>query len=175
MDVEGPYRQQRLAVAGPGRAQLGQQPGQVDLRDAQLYVLALLGLSPMHEGGPVLGEPVRVLVEVPGAYLVDPASQVRRRSNVGADGHHSCRGGRSSPVDVDQEPAQCLLGGLPSLTSTAQVNGQVHGGARRGDGPGEAKGGGGAHPALRAVLAEVGPGVVGVGAELGAEKAPLVV
>ena len=83
--VQRPDRQQWLTVTRPGEAELGEKPDEVDLGDAKLDVLALLRLVPMDEGGPVLFEPVVVLVHVPHADAVDPAAEVGGRRDVRAD------------------------------------------------------------------------------------------
>src|SRR5215217_8717492 len=71
--VDRADRQQRLAVAGPRRAELAEQPDEVDLRDAELDVLAVVGLAPAYERVGVVGEQVDALAEAPDARLVDPA------------------------------------------------------------------------------------------------------
>ena len=85
--VDRPDRQQRLAVARPGRAQLAEHADEVDLGDAELDVAPVVGLAPAHERVGVVGEPVDALAGVPDPRLVDPAAEVGARAHVGRDRH----------------------------------------------------------------------------------------
>ena len=82
--VDRADRQQRLAVARPGRAELAQRADEVDLGDPELDVAAVVVLAPAHERVGVVGEPVDPVADAPDAGLVDPAAEVgatcRRRA-----------------------------------------------------------------------------------------------
>ena len=56
--IQSANRQQRLAVARPGRSQLPEQAHEVALGDSQLDVLSVLRLAPAHERVGVVREPV---------------------------------------------------------------------------------------------------------------------
>ena len=108
--VDRADRQQRLAVARPRRAELAEQPDEVDLGDPELDVAAVVGLAPAHERVGVVGEPVDAVAERPDAGLVDPAAEVGRRADVGRD-RDDARGhlGRLAH-EVDEEAPERLLG-----------------------------------------------------------------
>ena len=108
--VDRSHRQQRLAVARPGRPELAQQADEVDLRDAELDVLAVVGLAPAHERVRVVSEPVDPVSQRPDPDPVDPAAEVGRRGDVGAHRDHP-RGrlGRLA-IEVGEQPAELLLG-----------------------------------------------------------------
>ena len=89
--VDRADRQQRLAPARPRRAQLAEQADEVDLGDAELDVLAVVGLAPAHQRVGVVGEPVDRGRPTTRPGLVDPAAEVGRRRHVGRDGDHARR------------------------------------------------------------------------------------
>src|SRR4029077_2080974 len=105
-----PDREQDLAVARPGRAELPEQADEVDFRDPELDVLAVLVLAPADERVGVVGEPVDALAGVPDADAVDPAAEVGRRGDVGADGDDALRYLGGPVGEVDEEAAEGLLG-----------------------------------------------------------------
>ena len=111
--VERADRQQRLAVARPGRAELAEQPDEVALGDAELDVLAVRRLAPAHERVGVVGEPVDPLAHVPDADAVDPAAEVGRGGDVGAD-RDDARGDLGRGVrEVDEEAPEAPAASRP--------------------------------------------------------------
>ena len=109
--VQHADRQQRLAPAAPGRAELAEQADQVGLGDAELDVLPGRLLPPVQDRLGVVGEPVGPLPGRPHADLVDPAAEVGARADVRAHRHHPPRRLGRLPGQVEQRPAQCRLGG----------------------------------------------------------------
>ena len=83
--VDRPDRQQRLAVARPGGAELAQRADEVDLGDPELDVAAVVVLAPAHQRVGVVGEPVDPVADAPDARLVDPAAEVGGGADVGRD------------------------------------------------------------------------------------------
>ena len=118
--VDRPDRQQRLAVAAPGGAQLAQQAHQVGLGDAQLDVMAARGLVPVHERLGVVLEPVAPLAHRPDLTLVDPAAQVGRAGHVRADRDHPLGHLGGVVHEVDEEAPEGLLGRSRTTVLSAQ-------------------------------------------------------
>ena len=172
--VERADRQQRLAVARPGRPELAEQADEVALGDPELDVLAVLGLAPAHERVGVVGEPVDPLAEMPDADAVDPAAEVGRRRDVRAD-RHDPRGNLGRRVrEVDEEapeaPAAWRRGRVCSRPS---VGGTAGGGHRRDRLAARAARRRARHSSASGDPAgEARPGIGGVGAELGGQAAP---
>ena len=163
--VDRADRQQRLAVAAPGGAQLAQQAHEVGLGDAQLDVAARGRLVPVHERLRIVGEPVAPLSHRPDAALVDPAAQVGGAGHVGAERDHPLRHLGRLVDEVDEEAPERLLGRLRAAVLAPERGRHRRRLARRGLLAGEGGGRGGAQLALRAGRVERGPGIVGVGAQ----------
>ena len=126
--VERADREQRLAPPAPGRAELAEQADEVDLGDAELDVLAGRALIPVQDRLGVVGEPVALRDRRPDAGLVDPAAEVRARSDIGCHGHDAAGGLRREPREVEQQPAERLLRRAVALHLSAEV--LRHGGRR---------------------------------------------
>ena len=118
--VDRADRQQRLAVARPRRAQLAEQPDEVDLGDPQLDVLAVVALAPAHERVGVVGEPVDAVADRPDAGLVDPAAEVGRGADVRRDGDHARGDVGRLALEVDPEAPERLLGRLAAAVLAAE-------------------------------------------------------
>ena len=117
--VDRADRQQRLAVARPGRAELAEQADEVDLGDPELDVAAVVVLAPAHERVGVVGEPVDPVADAPDAGLVDPAAEVGGGADVGRDGDDAlghlrrlARRGRrrSARTPAGSRPCRCACG-----------------------------------------------------------------
>ena len=171
--VEHPDRQQRLAPAAPGGAQLAEQADQVGLGDAQLEVLAVRAFAPVQDGLGVVGEPVHALARRPHADLVHPAAEVGRRRDVRRQRDHALRGVRRGAGEVEQgAPERGLGGGVPA-GGPADVGGQLGHGVRRDGRAAEAIGGVAAQRRGGRRCREAGPGLVGGRADLLGQLAPL--
>ena len=108
--VDRADREQRLAVAAPGGAELAEQADEVRLGDAELDVAAAGGLVPVHERLRVVREPVAPLAHRPDPRLVDPAAEVGGAGHVGADRDHPLGHLGGVVHEVDEEAAERLLG-----------------------------------------------------------------
>ena len=163
--VQDADRQQRLAPAAPGGAELADCADEVGLGDAEFDVLPGRLLAPVQDRLGVVGEPVAPVLVRPDAHLVDPAAEVGRGGHVRADRDDppAHLGGRA--VEVEQGTAQCRLGGRRARGRAAEIAG--HGGNGRRDrggapeparGVGEQRGG-------RAAGLEHRPGIGRVGSQ----------
>ena len=159
--VDRPDRQQRLAVARPGGAQLAQQADEVDLRDPELHVLAVVALPPAHERVGVVGEPVDAVADRPDARLVDPAAEVGRGADVRRHGDDARGHLRRLALEVDPEAPERLLGRRAAAVLAPERDG--HGGrlAQFDRLPPQPRGGVRAQPRLRRAVLERRPRIVG--------------
>ena len=163
--VDRADRQERLAVAAPGCAELAQQPDQVGLGDPQLDVMAARRLVPVDERLGVVGKPVPPFTHRPDLALVDPAPEVRRAGDVGAHSDHAL-GHLAGLVDeIYEEAAEGLLSGSGAAVLSPELG--RNGGRRPRLGLVARERGGrrGAQLSLGARWVERRPGLVGVGAE----------
>ena len=172
--VDRPHREERLPVPRPGRPELAEQADEVDLRDPELDVLAVVRLAPAHERVGVVGEPVDPVSERPDPDPVDPAAEVGRRGDVGAHGDHSGRGLRRLTVEVGEQPAELLLGGAEPGVRATELDRQRRRLDRRGRIAAQALGRRRADPALGAPAVEAGPPIARGDAQLGRQRRELV-
>ena len=172
--VDSPDRKQRLAVPRPGRAELAEQPDEVAFGDPELDVLAVLGLAPVNQCVRVVGEPVDPIAGAPDAGAVDPAAEVGRRRDVGADGDDVLGDLGRRARELDEEAAEPLLGRDRCRCGRCRSP-PGRPAARGGATPSRSERlrGRPAEPGLGRALVELGPRVVGVGSELAGELAPL--
>ena len=132
-------------------------------------------LPPVQDRLGIVAEPVGALGVRPDADLVQPAAEVGRRADVRADGDDAGGGLRGGTGQVEQHPAEGLLGGAGAGRRGAAEVGR-HGGRL----PlaelraAQALGDGGAQRGLRRVTGEGGPRVVRVGSQPDGEFPDLV-
>ncbi len=122
----------------------------------------------------IVGEPVDAVTHIPDPDLVDPAAEVGGRGHVGADGDHMPRGIRRHPQQIEEEPAEGLLGGRAGAMGAAGLGGEGRRRSRLHLRPAQALGRRGAQATGAGVGLEPAPRIVGVGAQLNGELPPLV-